>query len=137
MRFYLDTSVALHAVLPGGDRRARAWLQALDGGDDDICASTLLRLEMIRALRRERLDTAWAQLVLQRLDLISIDDGVLRFAAAIESHVKSLDAIHLATCSLLGNAVTMVTHDANMADVAGSLGFAVHDPLAMEALRHE
>lgn len=129
MAWYLDTSVALHAVLPWGDARARVWLQSFDGKDAAICSSTLLQLEIVRALRRERLDTRHARLVLDRLDLIGIDDGLLRFAAAIEPHVKSLDAIHLATCSLLGNGVTVVTHDANMAEVAVRLGFDVHDPL--------
>jgi predicted nucleic acid-binding protein len=129
MAWYLDASVALHAVLPWGDARARVWLQSFDNKDAAICSSTLLQLEIVRALRRERLDTRHARLVLDRLDLISIDDGVLRFAAAIEPHVKSLDAIHLATCSLLGNGVTVVTHDANMAEVAVRLGFDVHDPL--------
>ncbi len=131
MTFYLDASVALHAVLPWGDSRARAWLQSLDGQAGEVCSSTLLQLEMVRVLRREQLDTRYARLVLDRLSLISIDDGVLRFAAAIEPHVKSLDAIHLATCSLLGNAVTVVTHDANMAEAAVHLGFEVHDPLAV------
>lgn len=133
MRFYLDASVALHATLPWGDARARAWLQTLDGQPAAVCSSTLLQLEMMRVLRREQVDTTYARLVLDRLDLISIDDGVLRFAGAIEAHVKSLDAIHLATCSLLGNAVTMVTHDTNMADVATRMGFDVHDPLAAQA----
>lgn len=130
MALYLDASVALHAVLPWGDARARAWLRSFDGVDAGVCSSTLLQLEMVRALQRERLDTGYARLVLDRLDLISIDDGVLRFAAAIEPHVKSLDAIHLATCSMLGNGVTVVTHDIHMADVAVRLGFDVHDPLA-------
>lgn len=130
MAWYLDTSVALHAVLPWGDPRARAWLQSFDGADAGICSSSLLQLELVRALRRERLDTGYARLALDRLDLISIDDGVLRFAAAIEPHIKSLDAIHLATCSLLGNGVAVVTHDASMAEVAAGLGFDVLDPLA-------
>ncbi len=133
MRFYLDASVALHAVLPWGDARARTWLQTLDRQPAAVCSSTLLQLEMIRVLRRERVDTTYARLVLDRLDLISIDDGLLRVAGAIESHVKSLDAIQLATCALLGNAVTLVTHNANMADVATHMGFDVHDPLAAQA----
>lgn len=128
--FYLDASVALHAILPWGNPRARAWLESLDSGADEICSSTLLQLEMVRALRREKLDARYVRLVLDRVSLISIDDGVLRFAAAIEPHVKSLVAVHLASCSLLGNAVTVVTHDANMTDVAAQLGFEVHDPLA-------
>jgi predicted nucleic acid-binding protein len=130
MRYYLDTSVALHAVLPWGDVRARNWLQRAARQSDDICASTLLRLETVRALRRTNLDVAQANLVTARVNLVSIDDGVLRFAAAIEPHVKSLDAIHLATCSLLGDGLTLVSHDARMLSVARELGFGVHDPLA-------
>src|SRR3546814_20210731 len=59
-----------------------------------------------------------AQLALKRAVLIGIDDGVLRIAAAIEPHVKSLDAIHLATCMLLGSGITVATHAGNMAAVA-------------------
>ncbi len=130
MVYYLDTSVALHAVLQWGDLRAHDWLQRTLSRSDDVCASTLLQLEMVRVLRREKLDVECANLVTARINLISIGDGVLRFAASIEPHVKSLDAIHLATCALLGGNTTLVTHDANMADAAGRQGFDVLDPLA-------
>jgi len=130
MRWYLDASVALHAVLPGGDRRARQWLDAARHAGDGVYSSTLLHLELTRVLRRERLAPALSRPVLDRINLVSIDDGVLRFAAAIEPHVKSLDAIHLATCSLLGAGVTLATHDANMLDVALALGLNAVDPLA-------
>lgn len=55
---------------------------------------------------------------------------MLRFAAAIESHVKSLDAIHLAACSLLGAGATMISHDENVMAVALHLGLDAVDPLA-------
>ncbi|HET7301065.1 MAG TPA: type II toxin-antitoxin system VapC family toxin [Oleiagrimonas sp.] len=129
MKWYLDSSVAIHAVLPAGDPRARAWLTASSEQAVDLCSSRLLQLEMVRTLRREQMDPAWARLVTDRIELIGIDDGVLRFAAAIEPHLKSLDAIHLATCSLLGDNFTVVTHDARMAEVAIHMGFNVHDPL--------
>ena len=130
MRFYLDSSVAVHAILPSDDLRARAWLASMAGQANTVCSSSLLRLEMVRVLRREQMDPAWACLVTDRVDLISIDDGVLRFAEAIEPRVKSLDAIHLATCALLAGDTTLVTHDATMARVAGNQGLDVHDPLA-------
>jgi len=130
MRWYLDASVALHAVLPGGDQRARQWLDAVRQAGGKVYASTLLQLELTRVLRRERLAVALSRPVLERVHLVSIDDGVLRFAAAIEPHVKSLDAIHLATCSLLGSGVTVATHDANMLEVAPALGLDALDPLA-------
>lgn len=130
MRFYLDTSVAVHAALPAGDPRARAWLASISGPANSVCSSSLLRLEMVRVLRRERLDPVWARLVTDRVDLISIDDGILRFAETIEDHVKSLDAIHLATCALISGDTTLVTHDAAMASAAVHQGFDVYDPLA-------
>lgn len=87
MRWYLDASVALHALLPGGDPRARRWLDETRLAGEDVYSSTLLRLELTRVLRRERLDLDLARPVLDRLNLVSIDDGVLRFAAAIEPHI--------------------------------------------------
>jgi predicted nucleic acid-binding protein len=130
MRFYLDASVALHAVLPGGNSRARNWIDATRKAGDEVYSSTLLQLELSRVLRRERLDPGIARPLLDRVNLVSIDDGVLRFAAAIEPHVKSLDAIHLAACSLLGTGVTMITHDENVLAVALDLGLDAVDPLA-------
>jgi predicted nucleic acid-binding protein len=130
MRWYIDASVALHALLPGGDLRARRWLDAVTQAGDDVFSSMLLHLELARVLRREGLDVSMARPVLDRVNLVSIDDGVLRFAAAIEAHIKSLDAIHLATCALLGANISVVTHDAQMSAAAASLGLEAINPLA-------
>jgi predicted nucleic acid-binding protein len=130
MRWYIDASVALHALLPGGDLRARRWLDEVTQAGDDVFSSMLLHLELARVLRREGLDVSMARPVLDRVNLVSIDDGVLRFAAAIEAHIKSLDAIHLATCALLGANIGIVTHDAQMSAAAASLGLETMDPLA-------
>ena len=129
MRWYLDASVALHAILPGGDARARRWLDATLAEGGEVFSSTLLHLELTRVRRRETLSPSLARPLLERVHQVSIDDGILRFAAAIESHVKSLDAIHLATCSLLGGGVTVATHDSGMATAAVSLGLDVFDPV--------
>jgi len=90
----------------------------------------LLQLEVTRVLRREGLDVSMARPLLDRVNLVSIDDGVLRFAAAIEAHVKSLDAIHLATCAMLGANISVVTHDVQMSAAAATLGLDSMDPLA-------
>lgn len=129
-RWYLDTSVALHALLPWGDDRAGTWLDAAGAAEGELFSSTLLELEVLRALRREGLDPPLARILLDRLDMVSVDDGILRSAAAIEPHVKSLDAIHLATCLLLGPEVIVATHDTNMGEVATLLGLDTVDPLA-------
>jgi predicted nucleic acid-binding protein len=130
MRWYIDASVALHALLPGGDVRARRWLDEVTQAGDEVFSSMLLHLELARVLRREALDVSMARPVLDRVNLVSIDDGVLRFAAAIEAHIKSLDAIHLATCALLGANIGVVTHDGQMSAAAASLGLETIDPLA-------
>lgn len=130
MRWYIDASIALHALLPGGDVRARRWLDAVTRSGDEVFSSTLLHLELTRVLRREGLDVVMARPVLDRVNLVSIDDGVLRFAAAIEAHVKSLDAIHLATCALLGANISVATHDLQMSAAAANLGLDSMDPLA-------
>lgn len=129
MRWYLDASVALHAMLPGGDVNARVWLDAAIRDGDEVFSSSLLHLELTRVLRREGLDPAMSRPLLDRINLVSIDDGILRFAAAIEPHVKSLDAIHLATCALLGSGITIATHDDTMASVAATLGLDTTDPI--------
>ncbi len=113
MRWYIDASVALHALLPSGDLRARDWLDSAIEAGDEVFSSTLLHLELTRVLRREGLDVSMARAVLDRINLASIDDAILRFAAAIKSHIKSLDAIHLASCALLGSRICVVTQLAN------------------------
>lgn len=130
MVWYVDASVVVHAVLPWGHERAPRWLDSLTGQGDVAVSSTLLLLEVTRALRRERLDVSLARTVSGTVELVSIDDGILRAAGAIEPHVKSLDAIHLATCQLLGANVTVATHDAAMRQVAQQLGLETFDPLA-------
>ena len=129
MRWYLDASVVLHLILPGDDRRAAAWFATVVSSGGQPYSSVLLRLEVIRVLRREGLDPGRAQPTLERISLVSIDDGVLRFAAAIQPHVKSLDAINLATCALLGSRITLATHDQTMSQVARELGLDTTDPL--------
>jgi predicted nucleic acid-binding protein len=130
MRWYIDASIALHALLPGGDSRARQWIDDVIASGDEIYSSTLLQLELLRVLRREGLDVGLARPLLDRVNLVSIDDGILRVAGTIEAHVKSLDAIHLATAAMLGSGVILATHDENMRAVAAGLGLDVTDPLA-------
>jgi predicted nucleic acid-binding protein len=132
MRWYLDASVALHTLLPTGNWRAHTWLDGRYTAGDKVFASTLLELEVIRALRRDRLDPGVASSLLRRVTLVSLEDSILHVAARIEPHVKTLDAIHLATCSILGYGVTLVSHDAGMIAAATALGIDHFDPIAGE-----
>lgn len=65
--------------------------------------------------------------------LLDIGDDVIERACALTGELKSLDAIHLATATLLDDPrdpITVLTHDARLADAARARGLAVVDPLA-------
>lgn len=110
-----------------------AWFDEAAESGESMFSSTLLELEITRALRREDLDPRLGRVLLNRVDLVGINDGVLRASGAIEPHVKSLDAIHLATCLLLGSGVIVVTHDVGLGQVAQQLALDTFDPLASGA----
>ena len=56
-----------------------------------------------------------------------IDDDVLARARAIPEHIRSLDALHVATALGAGNQ-TLITYDANMTRVAHARGLSVVAP---------
>jgi predicted nucleic acid-binding protein len=130
---YIDSSVAAHAILPGGDSAARAWIDGAVAAGAGLVSSRLLRLELARLVRRERLETSLVEEVVARIDLVEVSRRAVDFAETIRPHVKALDALHLATAWLLDPALTLATHDRAMASAAAELGLATFDPLAPPA----
>lgn len=127
--WYLDSSVALRILLAHSHTATRWFDQRSERGDSFV-SSRLLELEMIRILRRESLDIDLVAEFLAELTLLRMDDALITEAAAIRPHLKSLDALHLASAQRVGTtAVTIVTHDMAMAQVADTLGFEVFDPI--------
>lgn len=132
--WFVDSSVALHPVIPGGDLRAGEWFRRMFGGEDPLLASVLMRVEVLRVIRREDLPTDTADWLLDRIHFVRVDDRILRYASNIEPHVRTLDALHLATAALSDASPTMVTHDAQMRHVANQLGIRTFDPLAQTSI---
>ncbi|WP_336662660.1 type II toxin-antitoxin system VapC family toxin [Leucobacter sp. USHLN154] len=127
--WYLDTSVALRILL-GHSQSAIDWYDNLADRRATFVSSRILELEMKRVLRRESIAVDGADEFLSELALLAVDNRLITEAAAIRPHIKSLDALHLASAQRIGAGnVTIVTHDANMATVADSLGFDVVDPV--------
>ncbi|MDO5503865.1 MAG: type II toxin-antitoxin system VapC family toxin [Actinomycetia bacterium] len=125
---YLDSSITVRAVLDVPERaRLRAWL---DSAETTFVSSRLLRTEMIRVLRREDRPLSDADPVLDRVGLIDITRDVHAVAESIERHIRTLDALHIATALLVGDNITMATHDSAMKAVAQSAGLEVNDPVA-------
>lgn len=125
---YLDSSVALRTILDVPERvRMQAWM---DGADVDFVSSRLLRTEVVRVLRRDGRPLSDADPLLSRVGLFDISRETHTVAESIERHIKTLDALHLATALLIGESVTVATHDANMLAVAEHLGLDTVDPVA-------
>ncbi len=127
--FYLDTSVALRALL-GHSPSAAAWIDQVTADDEhQAVSSRILRTELTRVLRREGLPVSRRDEVLDVLRLVPVTDGVLAATEAIEPHVKTLDAIHLGSVIAAGLDATVVSHDAAMLAAAASLGYSTFDPV--------
>ncbi|MDO5495132.1 MAG: VapC toxin family PIN domain ribonuclease, partial [bacterium] len=90
----------------------------------------LLRPEVLRVWRRERRPLSAAGPLLGRIGMFDITRETHAVAESIERHVRTVDALHLATALLIGESVTVATHDVTMKAVAGNLGLGTFDPVA-------
>ncbi len=126
--FYLDSSVAVRILL-GHSAPAAAWFDTATGNPAvSVISSRLLRTELTRVLRRERLPVQRRAALLDYVGMLPVSDALLAEAEAIISHIKTLDAIHLASVIRSGLDATVVSHDATMLSVADELGYATLDP---------
>ena len=112
---YLDTSVVLLILLKQeGASSAKAFFERLEPAER-VLSSALLRIEVSRALHREGLPLDIAEEFFDGVETVDIHDAVVERACALTGELKSLDAIHLATATLLDrprDPVTVLTHDA-------------------------
>lgn len=126
--FYLDSSVAARILL-GHSPEAATWFDAAtEDPDSSVISSRLLRTELTRVLRREKLPVQRRDAIIDYVGLMALNDRVLAEAEAIVPHLKTLDAIHLASVIHTGLDITVVTHDPTMISVANELGYETHDP---------
>ena len=128
---YLDSSAALYAVLNVPQRSAlHHWMATSEALH---VSSRLLRTEVVRVLRREGIPISQASPLLDRVGLLDITREVHRSAEDIRPHVKTLDALHLATAvtleRTLDTPLTIATHDKTMTAVAHQLGLRTVDPV--------
>lgn len=134
--YYLDTSVAMR-ILFHHSPAAAAWFDDINMADENLLISSrLLRTEITRALRRTGSALETRDEVLDYLATLPVDHAVLQEAEAIIPHIKTLDAIHLASALRSGlEDLVIVTHDRTMARVAAALGLSVHDPVTDDPAR--
>ena len=92
-------------------------------------SSRLLRTEVVRVLRRDARPLTDGTPLLYRIGMLDITRETHTVAESIERDIKTLDALHLATALLIGEPVTVASHDTVMKEVAEHLGFRVTDPV--------
>lgn len=125
---YLDSSAIVKLVVREPESKAlREYLRRRH----PLVSSALARTEVARAVLA--LGTAVAsraQDVLERLELIRVNDRVLRSAGTLlPFDIRSLDAVHLATAMLLGSTLAqLVTYDDRLASAAQANGIKVTAP---------
>lgn len=128
--YYLDSSVAVRIILGHSPEAARWFDDTTADRHSRVISSRLLRTEITRVLRREGLPVLDRGQITDHIDVLPLDHAVLNEAEAIGSHIKTLDAIHLASALRSGlDDLTVVTHDRTMASVAQHLGFVIYDPV--------
>jgi class 3 adenylate cyclase/predicted nucleic acid-binding protein len=125
---YLDSSALVKLVIAETESPA---LRRYLAGEPDRASCALARVEVLRAVRAHGSPALTrARRLVQRLNLVPIDEELLDAAAALDPRVlRSLDAIHLAAALLFGGELTaLVTYDRRMAAAAAFLDLAVAAP---------
>lgn len=126
--YYLDTSIAVHVLWRNSG--ATSWFTSATGDErNTLTSSRLLQTELTRVLRRDDEPVARRNGILDHVAVAPITEAVLTSAESIADHVRTLDAIHLATALAIGSRTVMVTHDRRLAGVAAAYGLAVEDPV--------
>jgi predicted nucleic acid-binding protein len=125
---YLDSSAIVKLVIAEHESAAlRHYLRRRR----PLVSSALARTEVGRALLPfGPLALARGEEVLARLDLLRLSDRLLDAAARLlPAELRSLDAIHLAAASQLGDDLArVVTYDERMASAVTAMGWTVAAP---------
>lgn len=127
---YLDASALMKLVRREAETDAlREWLNLRP--ELAVVSSELGRVEVLRAARRVGGPAmAEARAVVGDLDLIPLDRAVQDVACDIgDPLLRTLDALHLASALLLGDALTaFIAYDHRLADGAQAAGLVVAAP---------
>lgn len=121
---YIDSSVVLKLIMNEPESgRTRELMMDLESDDYLLASSQLMTVEVKRVMFRVNGSFGGVESVLSRLSLISIEQSTLDIAASIPHHIKTLDAIHVATALEVNDpGVVLVSNDGNMLGVAEKMG---------------
>lgn len=127
---YLDSSAVMKLVRLERETAAlQGWLGRHP--EEPAATSEVGRVEVLRAAQRAGTDAvAEARAVLADLDLVPLDRAVQDLACDVGAPLlRTLDALHLASALLLGEALTaFVSYDHRLAEAARTTGLPVTAP---------
>ena len=125
---YIDSSALVKLVIP--EPESAALRDELSQWDRHV-SSALARVEVVRACARvDPKARGTAERVVRALDLIAVEEALLDEAARISPvELRSLDAIHLASALLLGDALGVaIAYDERMLQALDASGLATASP---------
>lgn len=125
---YLDASAILKAVRAEAETPAlQEWVGQRP--QTPRVTSEIGRVEVLRAARRVGA-SARARAFVAELDLVPLDRLVQDLAADVgDAHLRTLDALHLASALVLGEALeSFVAYDARLLRAAEAAGLPVAAP---------
>ena len=125
---YLDASAIVKLIVREPESEAlERWLGE---GRQEVVSCAIVRTEVVRAAAPRGPEAILrARRLLDRLDLIILDDELLDRAGELVEPLRSLDAIHVAAALELGDELeAFVTYDRQMTRAAESLGLPVVAP---------
>jgi len=120
---YLDSSALLKLLVEEAEsERLAGVINSYLATDVRLVTSALAKVELSRARIRndlggasDRFEARAQKSIFDILDVIQITEQILDVASSIPHHVKSLDAIHLATADVLREDLeVLITYDDNM-----------------------
>lgn len=130
MRLYLDTSALVKLVVAEAESDAlSAYLRSHP--DDAAFTSALARTELLRAVAAGGVAAVTeARRLLDSLDTVALSRSLLDHAGTLPpTHLRTLDAIHLAAALLAGSDLrAVITYDNRMSEAAAVLGMPAVGP---------
>ncbi|MQA84059.1 MAG: PIN domain-containing protein [Streptosporangiales bacterium] len=130
MVIYVDTSAFVKLVWAEPESEALQHFLA-ERRDAALVSSVLLTVETRRAvLREDPSQISRADLLLTRVGQVAITRALVEVASRFpDPHLRTLDAIHLATAlQLRGDVEAFVTYDRRLAPAAKNQGLVITTP---------
>lgn len=117
---YLDTSAAYKLLSRGP---GVTEVEALFESGVELLSSRLLEVELHATVERRGGSHADVEAIVRGVDLDTVDDEVIDHALSLGSGLRAMDALHLSTALLYGEAMTaMATFDRELEEAAKEFG---------------